>query len=133
MTGAARSRPPTRSSPARSRGSVTSSAALSLKSTGDVSELAERGLAELELKQYLIVEYDLSGLLEAVALVEGDRAAFALTGARAQHLDSGSAAQVLDDQVEGRGAEAAAASRNDSATVLTNRSWLGDARRASTA
>ena len=39
-------------------------------------------------------------------LVEGERAAVALTGARVQRVDSGSAAEVLDDQVERRSAEA---------------------------
>src|SRR5829696_3100274 len=46
-------------------------------------------LAQLEPKQHLIVGPLRAGLLEAVALVEGDGAAVAPTGARAQHLHSG--------------------------------------------
>ena len=68
-------------------------------------ELVETGLAEPEPKHYLIVEH-FTGVLKAVALVKGDRAAFALTGARAQHLDPWPATEVLDDQVERGSAEA---------------------------
>jgi hypothetical protein len=64
------------------------------------------GLTKPELEQEFIVEHDRTGLLEAVALVKRDRAAVALAGARAHHLDPGSAAKVLDDQVERCGAEA---------------------------
>jgi hypothetical protein len=46
-----------------------------------------RGLAKLEPEQDLVVEHDLPGLLEAVALVEPDRTAVALAGARPQNVD----------------------------------------------
>ena len=61
-------------------------------------------LAELEPKHRL-VKSDLTGSLEAVVLVEGDRTALSLACARVQHLDSGSATEVLDDQVERGSAE----------------------------
>jgi hypothetical protein len=73
--------------------------------SGPEAELAELELAELEPKQHL-VKADLTGPLEAVALVKGDRAAVALTSARVQHPDSGSATEVLDDQVQRCSAEA---------------------------
>src|SRR5829696_6297336 len=76
---------------------------------GTRPELTEPGLAELEPKHHLGVHFvgvHFAGSLKAVTLVEGDRAALALSGARGQHLDSGPATEVLNDQVERRGAEA---------------------------
>ena len=78
---------------------------------GNRPELAEPGLAEPEPKPHLIVNH-FTGALKAVALVEGEGAAVAVGGARVQHLDSGSATEVLDDQVERRGAEALALVRS---------------------
>src|SRR3954468_22483260 len=52
-----------------------------------------------EPKEHLIV-CQFTRALKAVALVELDRAAVALTGARTQHLDAESATEVLDDQIE---------------------------------
>jgi len=73
---------------------------------GRGADAADTDLAKLEPEQDFIVENDVARLLEAVALVKRDRAAVALTGARAQDLDTGSTAEVLDDQVECRGADA---------------------------
>src|SRR3954468_12721617 len=69
-------------------------------------ERGSPGLAELEPEQHLVVVAQLAGPLEAVALVEADRAALALTGARAQRLDSRPDTEVLDEQVERRRGEA---------------------------
>src|SRR3954453_4717815 len=55
---------------------------------------ARSRLAEPEPKHHLVVGVHFAGLLEAIALVEADGAAVALTGARVQHLDSGPATEV---------------------------------------
>jgi hypothetical protein len=54
--------------------------------------------AQLVLEQDLVVEHDVTRRLEAVPLVESDRAAFALPTARSQDRDLRSPPEVVGDQ-----------------------------------
>ena len=62
--------------------------------------MPEAELPKPEPEQDLVVEHDLTGLLKPVALVEPEWATVALAGARPEHVDLGSSAEVLNDQVE---------------------------------
>ena len=86
------------------RARVQESAARVLESSAAAPcHLAELlGRSQREPQQDLAVEHDVAGLLKAVAFVERKRAPLAPARARPHHLDSGSAPEVLDDQVERR-------------------------------